>query len=339
MAKHKAPTEVTVAPLFEKSALEKAFDKYKGPAIAVIATAVAWVLFNHFSQLRNREELDESWEQLVSVATPDPMTRLPTAPPEILASLASDLDDRASGPWIRLLEIQRRISDRDYDGALAALQTLRTRHPEHPLVTQAYQVGDEVGTVADRLQRVVEERMAWEGQHSSLFENVAPPEGSPVVRLKTSSGEIEVTLYAELAPQHVENFLGLCREGFYDGTKFHRIVPGFMVQGGDPNSREGDPSTWGQGGLDETLAHEANDLYHFSGVLSAAKKPGETEESACQFFLTTDPAHHLDGEHTVFGAVTGGMELVRTISQAELAAGTGDRPADPVVIEATEVVE
>jgi cyclophilin family peptidyl-prolyl cis-trans isomerase len=339
MAKHKAPTEVTVAPLFEKSTLEKAFDKYKGPAIAVIATAVAWVLFNHFSQQRSRQELDKSWESLVNVTTTDPMTRLPTAPAATLADLATQLDDRPSGPWIRLLEVQKRISDRDYAGALAALDTLRTEHPDHPIVTQAYPVGDEVTTVADRLQRVVEERMAWEGGQPGLFENPAPPEGSPVVTLKTSSGDIEVTLYADRAPEHVENFLRLCREGFYDGTRFHRIIPGFMIQGGDPNSKEGDPSTWGQGGLDETLTHEDNDLYHFAGVLSAAKKPGEVEESACQFFLTTDPAHHLDGEHTVFGKVTGGMELIRTISQAPLAEGTGDRPMDPVVIQSAVVAE
>jgi cyclophilin family peptidyl-prolyl cis-trans isomerase len=340
MAKHKAPTEVTVAPLFEKSTLEKAFDKYKGPAAAVIVVAVGWVLFKHFTAQKNRERLDQSWQAVIERTEPDMLTRLPTAPPAQLAGLAEDLRDQESGPWVRLLEVQARITERDYEGALATIQTLRAEHPDHPLVSTAYQVGDEVYTVTDRLQRVAEERQAWEAQHSGLFENPPPPEGSPRVRLTTSAGEIEIALYAERAPEHVENFLKHCREGFYDGTKFHRVVQGFMIQGGDPNSREEDPTSWGQGGTDYTLEPEDSGLYHFAGVLSAAKKPTETEESGSQFFLTTDAAHHLDGQHTVYGQVVGGMEIVRTIAQAPVSPeGSRDRPLEPVTVEATEVVE
>jgi cyclophilin family peptidyl-prolyl cis-trans isomerase len=134
--------------------------------------------------------------------------------------------------------------------------------------------------------------------------------------------------------------LKLCKEGYYDGTKFHRVVRGFMIQGGDPNSKDKDPSEWGQGGPDYTIAPEPSGLYHFAGVLSAAKKPGDKEESGSQFFLTSDPAHYLDGEHTVFGQVTAGQEVVRAIAQAPVAQeGSRDRPLTPVAIDSVEVVE
>lgn len=340
MAKHKAPVEVTVAPLFEKSRLEQTFDKYKMPAAGVVLVVVAWVLFSHYRVRQGQQKLDQSWEALVAGTTPDALTRLPTASPETLAGLAESLRNEASGPWARLLEVHQRLSERDYDGALSALATLRIEHPDHSLVTEPVQTGDEIATVVERLERVAGERKAWDAEHPGLFANPPAPEGSPRVRLVTSAGPIEVALYADRAGLHVENFLKLCREGYYDGTKFHRVVRDFMIQGGDPNSREGEPSEWGQGGPDYTLLPEPNDLHHFAGVLSAAKKPGETEESGSQFFLTVEPAHYLDGEHTIFGEIVAGMEAVRSISMAPVSPeGARDRPMTPVVIEATEVLE
>jgi cyclophilin family peptidyl-prolyl cis-trans isomerase len=340
MAKHKAPTEVTVAPLFEKSTLEKTFDRFKYPVAALILVIVAWVVFNHVSQLRSRQERHQSWETLLAATTPDPLTRLPSASAETLAGVAEELKGEESGPWARLLEIEQRLEDRDFDGALQAIEALRRDRPDHALVSEPVQAGEERMTVLDRLERVARERKTWEAERPGLFANPSPPEGSPRVRLVTSAGTIEVALYAEKAPQHVENFLKLCRERFYDGTKFHRIVRGFMIQGGDPNSREGDPSEWGLGGPEYTLPPEPNDLYHFAGVLSAAKKGGETEENGSQFFLTTDSAHHLDGQHTIFGEVTSGMDVVRAIGEAPTEPGQPtDRPQSPVTIESTEILE
>jgi len=340
MSKHKAPAEVTVAPLFEKSRAEQVFDKYKVPAAAVIAVVVAWILFDHYTARQSQQKLDQSWEAVVAGTTPDMLTRLPTAPPENLAALAESLRDEASGPWARLLEVNQRLSERDYDGALSALATLSSQHPDHPLVTHPVPAGDEVATVVERLQRVAEQRKAWEAEHPELFANPPAPEGSPRVRLVTSAGPIEVALYADRAVLHVENFLKLCSEGYYDGTKFHRVVRDFMIQGGDPNSREEDLSQWGQGGPGYTLLHEPNDLSHFAGVLSAAKMPGETEESGSQFFLTTEPGHYLDGQHTIFGQIVAGVETVRSISMTPVSPeGARDRPLTPVVIETIEVVE
>jgi cyclophilin family peptidyl-prolyl cis-trans isomerase len=144
-------------------------------------------------------------------------------------------------------------------------------------------------------------------------------------------------LYAELAPKHVENFVKLCREGFYNGTKFHRVMRGFMIQGGDPNSREGAPETWGAGGPDYKVAHEESGLAHFAGYLSAAKKTGEKESSGSQFFITTGDAHHLDGQHVVFGKVLDGLDVVGTIESSAVVEGT-DRPVNPVSIQTVEIL-
>jgi peptidyl-prolyl cis-trans isomerase B (cyclophilin B) len=158
------------------------------------------------------------------------------------------------------------------------------------------------------------------------------------VRIETSAGAVELALLRDLAPKHVENFLKLCAEGYYVGTRFHRVQADFMIQGGDPNSKGDDRSSWGQGGPDHTIPAEPNDWHHFAGVLSGAKKPGDAESSGSQFFITTEPAHHLDGQHTIFGAVVSGMDVVRAIASAPLAEGKIDQPAEPVTIQSTTVL-
>ncbi len=339
MAKHRAPTEVTIAPLFEKSALEQSLDRVKIPALLLLVAVVAWVLYSHLSKQSARDELDKSWTTLIESTSPDPLTGLPSAPPEKLASLAADLRGTSPGPWVRLLEAQSRLETRDFAGAGQALARLREEHPQHFLVAERLDSGSGERSVTDSMEQVARSQQAWEQQHDELFRNPATAESAPRVTLRTDLGDIQVALYPEQAPAHVANFLKLCGDGFYLGTSFHRIDPSFMIQGGDPNSREADPTTWGQGGAGYTLAPERNDLAHFEGVLSAAKKPTESESSGCQFFITTAPAHHLDGPHVVFGAVVEGMETVKAISRGEIASGTADRPASPVRISATEVAD
>jgi cyclophilin family peptidyl-prolyl cis-trans isomerase len=340
MAKHKVPTQVTVAPLFEKSELEKFVDRLKVPAGVVLIAVVGWVLYKNFAEQAEQATLDRGWETLLSGTTPDPYTRLPAAEPEKLQALADDLVGHDSGPWARLLEAQAKLEKRDFEGSLAALDALRREYPNHSLVVAVQPLADgSTGTVVGHLEAMVRGQQAWEAEHPELFTAVLPPEGSPQVQVKTGAGVIEVALFRDKAPQHVENFLKLCAEGFYDGTRFHRVQPNFMIQGGDPNSKGDDRTTWGQGGPGHTIPAEPNGLYHFRGVLSAAKKSGETESSGSQFFITTGPAHHLDGEHTVFGAVVSGMEVVDAIAAVPLSPGTADQPLQPVAIESTVVTQ
>jgi cyclophilin family peptidyl-prolyl cis-trans isomerase len=143
-----------------------------------------------------------------------------------------------------------------------------------------------------------------------------PPSGaldtskSYVAHFKTEKGEIVCELHAEQAPLTVENFVNLARTGFYDGTTFHRVIGGFMAQGGDPTGT-------GRGGPGYQFGDEFSPaLRHDSaGTLSMANAGPATNGS--QFFLTLGPTPHLDGKHTVFGRVTGGMDVLRSIRERD----------------------
>jgi len=171
---------------------------------------------------------------------------------------------------------------------------------------------------------------------------VPKPGTNSVAVLDTDLGKIVVEFFPEKAPRHVKNFLNLCKSGFYNGTKFHRTVPGFMVQGGDPNTRKGDPATWGTGGnvgpdgAEITVPAEFNDTPHLRGVLSMARA-ADPNSASSQFFICVADARFLDGKYTAFGRVLEGMDVVDKIVNAP--AGPrgpndpeGSRPVKPVVL-------
>jgi cyclophilin family peptidyl-prolyl cis-trans isomerase len=147
--------------------------------------------------------------------------------------------------------------------------------------------------------------------------------------LHTNHGAIELELFEDDAPKTVENFRKLAGEGFYDGVVFHRVIPDFMIQGGDPTGT-------GMGGPGYTFEDEFNDHKVERGALAMANAGPNTNGS--QFFIvTTEAAPWLDGKHTVFGKVTGGMEAVDSIERSETDAN--DKPRQPAVIERVELSE
>ena len=145
--------------------------------------------------------------------------------------------------------------------------------------------------------------------------------------LHTNQGAIAIELFDDDAPKTVENFISLARKGFYDGVIFHRVIPDFMIQGGDPTGT-------GSGGPGYTFEDEFNDRPVERGALAMANAGPNTNGS--QFFIVTaDACPWLDGKHTVFGRVTGGMDVVNTISALDTDAR--DRPREDVVIERVEL--
>jgi peptidyl-prolyl cis-trans isomerase B (cyclophilin B) len=141
-----------------------------------------------------------------------------------------------------------------------------------------------------------------------------PTTPTPHAVIKTHLGEIEIELFPDKAPGHVENFLKLARQGTYDGTLFHRVIPGFMIQGGDPGTK--DPkkprSTHGTGGPGYTIKAEFNDTHHARGVVSMARAQ-DPNSAGSQFFICVADAGFLDRQYTAFGRVVRGMEVVDTI--------------------------
>ena len=145
--------------------------------------------------------------------------------------------------------------------------------------------------------------------------------------LHTNHGEITIELFPNDAPKTVDNFLTLAGKGFYDGVSFHRVIPDFMIQGGDPTGT-------GSGGPGYTFEDEINDHKVERGALAMANAGPNTNGS--QFFIvTTKSAPWLDGKHTVFGKVTEGMDVVDEIS--EVSRDSRDKPDEPVIIEHVEI--
>ena len=132
------------------------------------------------------------------------------------------------------------------------------------------------------------------------------------VIIKTGFGNIEFNLMPDIAPETVRNFLQLAKSGFYNGTLFHRIIPGFMIQGGDPNTKNSDKSTWGQGGPGYNLKAEFNSRSHLRGIVSMARAT-DPDSAGSQFFIVTSDSTFLDRQYTVFGEVVEGMEVADKI--------------------------
>ncbi len=155
------------------------------------------------------------------------------------------------------------------------------------------------------------------------------------VTLTTNKGDITLELYADKAPKTVENFTKLAKEGFYNGTRFHRVIKGFMIQGGDPLSKDiSMQNSWGTGGPGYQFADEIHsENKNNTGTISMANSGPNTNGS--QFFINVGNNNFLDPKHTVFGRVTAGMDVVTAIENTKTA--PGDRPLDEVVILKMEV--
>ena len=132
------------------------------------------------------------------------------------------------------------------------------------------------------------------------------------VIIKTDFGSIKFTLLPDLAPETVRNFSKLAKDGFYNGTLFHRVIPGFMIQGGDPNTKNADKNMWGQGGPGYNLKAEFNSRSHLRGIVSMARAT-DPDSAGSQFFIVTSDSTFLDKQYTVFVEVTEGMEVVDKI--------------------------
>ena len=130
--------------------------------------------------------------------------------------------------------------------------------------------------------------------------------------IETKFGKIEVQFFKDKAPGHVKNFKDLAKKGFYDGTIFHRVIPGFMIQGGDPNTKSDDRSNHGMGGPGYSIKAEFNDTPHKRGILSMARSQ-DPNSAGSQFYIVVKDSAFLDGKYTAFGKVLSGMTVADQI--------------------------
>ncbi len=156
--------------------------------------------------------------------------------------------------------------------------------------------------------------------------------------MKTDLGDINLELFKADAPKTVDNFVKLSKSGFYNGVKFHRVIKDFMIQTGDPNSKDNDWTNDGLGGPDYSFEDEINQHKLVKGVLAMANSGPNTNGS--QFFIVTAEATPwLDGKHTVFGKVIDGMDVVAKIENVKTDKTKGDHPLEDVVINAVDIQE
>ena len=130
--------------------------------------------------------------------------------------------------------------------------------------------------------------------------------------IETNFGSIVVDLFPNIAPETVRNFIMLAKKNFYDGTLFHRVIPGFMIQGGDPNTKKPDKSKWGMRGPGHTIKAEFNSRSHLRGIVSMARAT-DPDSAGSQFFIVTKDSTFLDKQYTVFGQVVEGMDVADKI--------------------------
>jgi peptidyl-prolyl cis-trans isomerase B (cyclophilin B) len=144
-----------------------------------------------------------------------------------------------------------------------------------------------------------------------------------------------------VAPNTVKNFITLAKAGFYDGTAFHRIIKGFMIQGGDPLTK--DPtkeSEWGTGHADERIKAEFNERHHEFGVISMARA-ANPDSASCQFFICLGPTPQLDGKYTAFGKLIKGEDVLRKLGETQVGPSPGGEPSRPtsrVALESVKIV-
>jgi len=182
--------------------------------------------------------------------------------------------------------------------------------------------------------------LLWNWVGVPLGADKAPPgevenKQGPRAIIKTKFGEMEIKFFPDIAPKHVENFSKLSKEGFYNGTIFHRVIPGFMIQGGDPNTK--DPAkkeTYGQGGPGYNVKAEFNETPHKRGIVSMARAQ-DPDSAGSQFFIVVEDSRFLDRKYTAFGEVVKGIGVADKI--VNLPRDARDNPVERVEMTVTVV--
>jgi peptidyl-prolyl cis-trans isomerase B (cyclophilin B) len=180
-----------------------------------------------------------------------------------------------------------------------------------------------------------------QGQFAEGAKADAKPAADEVAVIKTAKGEMVVEFWRDVAPKTVENFITLAKKGFYDGTAFHRIIKGFMIQGGDPKTKDASKEAeWGTGDPGYKIKAEFNEKKHQKGVISMARG-GHPDSAGCQFFICLDAAPFLDGKYTAFGKLIKGEDVLAQLGDTPVGpSGNGEqsKPQERVGVESVKIV-
>lgn len=188
--------------------------------------------------------------------------------------------------------------------------------------TESSAAGEQAGTEEATTQKTTKEVSA--DQYTGAQGEASPAQGAVTAGkqilavIETNKGTIVFQMFPHKAPKTVDNFIKLANKGFYDGIKWHRVEPGFVIQGGDPLSKDANPANDGLGGPGYEIKAEINDVPHTKGVVAMAHNAKSIDSAGSQFYITLADTPHLDGNYTVFGKVTEGMEVVESIQVGDV---------------------
>ena len=209
-----------------------------------------------------------------------------------------------AGFGIATSESEKRLDDLD-----KTLSDLEKRYQEGDVVEKANQIGKEASNIKNQLNNSVQ-------KHREDALKKDPDDPNEVAVIETKFGKIVLEFFLKDAPNHVANFKKLAKTGFYNGTTFHRVIPRFMIQGGDRNSKNADRSDDGTGDPGYTIDAEFNSRKHLPGTLSMARS-SDPNSAGSQFFICVAPVTHLDGKYTVFGQAIEGIDVAEKIVQVQ----------------------
>ncbi|MDI6715910.1 MAG: peptidylprolyl isomerase [Actinomycetota bacterium] len=168
------------------------------------------------------------------------------------------------------------------------------------------------GNLSSEVPGIDDQEMPAEAPSQTTTTNLPKPSNRPRAVIETNKGKIVIELFPDKAPNTVNNFVKLANSGFYNNMRWHRVVPGFVIQGGDPLSRDNDPGNDGTGGPGYTIKAEFNDAPHLKGTVAMARAQ-DPDSAGSQFYICLEPQPSLDGKYTVFGQVVEGMDVVESI--------------------------
>ena len=330
MAKHKAATEITIIQE-ERSAFAETVDRYKWHGLGLLVIISAFIVWRQRAGEAAVKVERADWAEFYEAQNGQDDVS------EALAEAITRIKDPSVASWAGMEKTIRQAGDRSFGAAEEALSQARN-NGSAILTKMTFPVGSEgtEETLFQSMERQIATEKAFHAENDFIYSNPPLPDDAPVVEFQTDQGTIAVGLYMDYAP-HVKN---MTVGEAYDGVRFHRVVGGQFIQGGDPNSREEDATTWGTGGPGYTVPKEDSVLKHVAGALAAAKPGGAKDSSGSQFYITAQPMHRqFDGGYVVYGQVIEGLEIVESISNGAIREDKAETPVEPVTIVTAKIRE
>lgn len=282
---------------------ESWFASNRKPMLLILAGVVAISGYQFFSGLYSKQKEEKAWAALLEADKP--------GAEKDRTAVEASVKGTSAEAWFFLSEVSKALEKEDFEKAKSWLRKLSAlSEPELRRIGSPITEG---ATLSANVQAKIKAFEEWKSKNSRFFQNPDPAQ-KPRIRFVTDAGEFAVGLYPQEAPKTTENFLKLCREGFYNETRLSEVFTGYSIRGGDPSTRAEPPTAWTNQGPGYELDLEKNSLFNFQWAVSMYRVPGQEKVSGSQFVIALQ--NQLAQDAPVFGVVMEGRELLKAIGDA-----------------------